>query len=268
MEKDFIHNSYHAIMCLALAMPRIYIALLLIPAMGLKEVKGLVKTGIVIAVAIPIAAKNYYAIDPSAFGPLKISFIMLKEAGIGLVVGYLLSLPFHLFLSIGAIIDNQRGATSGQMFDPALGNTTLLGSFMQRTFVVLIIEAGLFATIFAVVIKTYLFWPIADVFPEPLLSGEQLIIEQFNLMTRHIMLYVLPVLIVTLLVDLAFAVIGLFSPQLQVFFLSMPAKSLASLMTLVLYASTLWYYGVLEVDKFKDLQESIQLLFYTPFDGK
>ncbi|VUD40252.1 hypothetical protein TDB9533_00035 [Thalassocella blandensis] len=265
MEQDLIHNVHHALMSIALAMPRIYIALLLVPAMGLKEAKGLIKTGIVVATAIPVAVNNYYNVDPSAYGPLNIAFIMLKEAAIGMVIGYLLSLPFHLFMSIGAIIDNQRGATSGQMFDPALGSTTLLGSFMQKTFVIMIIEAGLFATIFSVITKTYLFWPISEVIPEPLFSGEQYIIDQFNTMTRHIMLYVLPVLIVTLLVDLGFAVVGLFSPQLQVFFLSMPAKSLASLLTLVLYASTLWYYGLLEVGKYADLQDSMHLLFFTPF---
>lgn len=265
MEQDFIHNVHHALMSLSLAMPRVYIALLLVPAMGLKEAKGLIKTGIVIATTIPVSVSNYYNIDPSDYGALNMAFIMLKEAAIGLVIGYLLSLPFHLFMSIGAIIDNQRGATSGQMFDPALGSTTLLGSFMQKTFVIMIIEAGLFASIFAVLIKTYYFWPVSDVFPEPLFSGEQFIVDQFNTMTRHIMLYVLPVLIVTLLVDLGFAVVGLFSPQLQVFFLSMPAKSLASLLTLVLYASTLWYYGLLEVGKFSDLENSMQLLFFTPF---
>ncbi|TQV84085.1 EscT/YscT/HrcT family type III secretion system export apparatus protein [Exilibacterium tricleocarpae] len=267
MDQVLFQNISQAILSLALAMPRIHLALLFVPAMGLKEVRGLLKTAIVISVAMPIAAKNYYTVDPSNFGPLKIAFIMLKEAGIGMVIGFLLSLPFHLFLSIGAIIDNQRGATSGQMFDPSLGSTTLLGSFMQKTFVVLIIEAGLFATIFMLVIETYIFWPISDIFPKPLFSGEQLVIEQFSDMTQKIMLYVLPVLVVTLLVDLAFAIIGLFSPQLQVFFLSMPAKSLVSLLALAMYAGSLWYYGMLEVEAFNNLKASLNLLFFTPFSS-
>lgn len=264
MDQSIYHNINHAIISLAIAMPRIHLAFLFIPAMGLKEVKGLLKTAIVIAISIPIAVKSYYTFDPSEFGSLKMSFILLKEAGIGLIIGYLLSLPFNLFLSIGAIIDNQRGATSGQMFDPSLGNTTLLGSFMQKTFVILLIEAGLFSLIFMLVIETFVLWPISDVVPEALFSGEKLIVEQFNSMTQKIMLYVLPVLVVTLLVDLAFAVLGLFSPQLQVFFLSMPAKSLVSLLTLALYASSLWYYGLLEVENFNDLRESLPLLLLTP----
>lgn len=244
-------------------MPRVHVALLFVPAMALKEIKGLLKTAVIIAVALPVAVNNYYSIDFTSLGIIHLAFVLLKEAAIGVIIGVLLSLPFNIFISVGAIIDNQRGATSGQMADPALGQTTFLGSFMQRTFVIIMIEAGMFGLLFSILLDSFLLWPVVDNFPKLLFSGEQLVISQFSDMTQKIILYVLPVLIVMLLIDLGFAMLGLFSPQMQVYFLSMPAKSITALFVLVLYASTMWYYGVLELERFNDLKASLPLLMET-----
>lgn len=266
MDGELFFNMSRAVTCMALAIPRIHLALMFVPVMALKETQGLVKSGVVLAVSLPIAVSNYYILDTTELGSMGILFLMLKEAAIGMVIGYLLSLPFNLFVSIGAIIDNQRGATSGQAFDPTLGNTTLLGSFMQRAFVVMLIEAGMFGLIFGLIIDTYVLWPSWNFYPEPLLTGQDLIIDYFSVMTQKIMLYVLPILVVMLLIDLAFAILGVFSPQLQVFFLSMPAKSLVALLCLAIYASTLFYYGQLEIEKILDLRKLLPLLFQVDTD--
>jgi type III secretion protein T len=249
------------ISCLALAIPRIQLALLFVPLMGLKETRGLLKSGIVVAVALPVAASNFYTIDTAAIGAMGMIMLLLKEAAIGIVIGVLLSLPFHMFASIGFIIDNQRGATSGQAFDPTLGSTSFLGQFMEKAFTVMIIELGMFSMLFGLVINTYVLWPSWEFFPEPLLTGQELLANYFSDMTQKVMLYVLPILIVMLLIDLAFAVLGLFSPQLQIYFISMPAKTLVALLCLVIYASSLYYYGQLEIEKTLDLKELLPTLF-------
>jgi type III secretion protein T len=247
--------------CLALAIPRIQLALLFVPLMALKETRGLLKSSVVIAVGLPVAASNFYSLDVSSIGAVGMVMLLIKEATIGIVLGVLLSLPFHLFSSIGFIIDNQRGATSGQAFDPALGNTSFLGLFMEKAFTVMIIEVGLFSLIFGLLIHTYVLWPSWEFFPEPLTSGQLLLSDYFSDMTRKIMLYVLPILIIMLLIDLAFAILGLFSPQLQIYFIAMPAKTLVALFGLALYASSLYYYGQLEMEKILDLQSLLPTLF-------
>lgn len=261
MDNEIIVNLSRALICLSLAVPRIHLALMFVPIMALKETQGLVRSGIVLAVSLPIAVSNYYSLDISEIGTIGVMFLMLKEAAIGIVLGYLLSLPFNLFISVGAIIDNQRGATSGQAVDPTLGNTALLGAFMQKAFVIVLIEAGTFGLIFGLVIDTYVLWPSWQFYPQPLLSGQELIIEYFSVMTQKVMLYVLPILVVMLLIDLAFAILGLFSPQLQVYFLSMPAKSVVGLLCLALYATTLFYYGQLEVEKLVHLRKLLPTIF-------
>jgi type III secretion protein T len=262
MDSEIIANLSRALICLALAVPRVHLALMFVPMMALKETQGLIRSGIVLAVALPIAVSNFYSLEVTTIGTIGTMFMMLKEAAIGIVLGYLLSLPFNLFISVGAIIDNQRGATSGQAVDPTLGNTSLLGSFMQKAFVIVLIEAGSFGLIFGLVMDTYVLWPSWQFYPEPLLSGQALIIDYFSVMTQKIMLYVLPILVVMLLIDLAFAVLGLFSPQLQVYFLSMPAKSLVALLCLAMYATTLFYYGQLEIEKIVHLRKLLPTLFH------
>ncbi len=260
MDQALYNDLFHAASSLALAIPRVHLALLFVPAMALKELKGLLKTAVVIAVALPVAVQNFYTIDFSELTVYSIAFTVLKEAGIGMVLGFLLSLPFNIFLSAGAIIDNQRGATSGQLFDPTLGSTTFLGTFMQRTFAIVLIEAGMFALIFSVVIDSFVVWAVFEPFPELLFSGEQYVINQFNDMTIKIVLYVMPILVVMLLIDLGFSILGLFSPQLQVYSMAMPAKTLVALLVLVMYASTMWYYSLLEAEKFNDLKDSLPII--------
>lgn len=261
MLADYIDVFSRAFLSLALAMPRMHMALMFVPVMGLKEIQGLVKIAIVIGVSIPVAVHNYYTVDTVDLGSAGYTLIVLKESIIGAILGLLLSLPFNLFLSVGAIIDNQRGATSGQMFDPTLGNTSLLGAFMQKTFSILLIEAGMFYILFGLVMDTYVLWPVWDFYPEPLFTGQEIILNEFSSMTQKIMLYTMPILIIMLLIDLAFAVLGLFSPQLQVYFLSMPAKSVVALAALVMYSGSLWYYGVLEIENYQKLHRLLPLMF-------
>lgn len=51
----------------------------------------------------------------------------------------------------------------------------------------------------------------------------------------HLVLYAAPFIALLLLIEFAVALLSLYSPQLQVFVLSMPAKSLAGLGFLLLY---------------------------------
>ena len=137
----------------------------------------------------------------------------------------------------------------------------MLGAFMQKAFVIVLIQAGSFGLIFGLIMDTYVLWPSWQFYPEPLLSGQAIVIDYFSVITQKIMLYVLPILVVMLLIDLAFAVLSLFSPQMQVYFLSMPAKSLIALLCLAIYATTLFYYGQEEFEKLVHLRKLLPLLF-------
>ena len=66
------------------------------------------------------------------------------------------------------------------------------------------------------------------------------------------------------MIEFAVALLSLYSPQLQVFVLSMPAKSLAGLCFLLLYLPQLQALIVARMSLLGDLEHALALLFKMP----
>ena len=77
-------------------------------------------------------------------------------------------------------------------------------------------------------------------------------------------LYAAPFIALLLIVEFAIALLSLYSPQLQVFVLSMPAKSLAGLCFLIIYLPQLQDLIVGRMGLLDDLKHSLALLFTVP----
>lgn len=75
------------------------------------------------------------------------------------------------------------------------------------------------------------------------------------------MLYAAPFIAVLLFLEFGFAVLGLYSPQLQVSTLATPVKSLAGLGILLLYFPLLQDVIVIRMAQLADLKHSIGLMF-------
>src|SRR4030095_8496129 len=61
--------------------------------------------------------------------------LLLKEAFVGFVLGYLVAIPFWAFEAVGFIIDNQRGASIAATINPLTGNdSSPLGLMFNQAF--------------------------------------------------------------------------------------------------------------------------------------
>lgn len=78
------------------------------------------------------------------------------------------------------------------------------------------------------------------------------------------MLYAAPFIAVLLLLEFGFALLGLYSPQLQVSTLAMPAKSLAGLAFLLLYFALLEDLIVGRMGLLTDLKHALGLMVRGP----
>ncbi|MCX4028150.1 type III secretion system export apparatus subunit SctT [Endozoicomonas sp. SM1973] len=247
-----------------LSIPRVLVCLLIIPFFSFRFIKGMVRNAIVLGVALPVAFGLQFQLPIDSINVLTVALLAFKEAMIGLMIGYLLALPFWLFESVGSFLDNQRGALSGGYFNPAMGgNSSMLGEFLQKTLVILMIETGVFALFFTIIIDSFTLWPPTNWIPEPVIDGHNVIIQHMSNMMQKVVLYSAPPIAILFLIDLGFAILSLYSPQLQVYFLSMPAKSLAALIVLSLYSATLWYLAGGDIKQYTDLPKLFSLLFKT-----
>ncbi|MEJ0004486.1 MAG: type III secretion system export apparatus subunit SctT [Pararobbsia sp.] len=117
------HTPY--LVSLALAYARIAPVWLLVPFLGDKMFGGLLVRN---AVIMLVLAGMWPVLDfapavalegPGGFWPF--AGLALREAVIGSVLGCVLALPLWICSGVGELIDNQRGATISDVFDPSNG---------------------------------------------------------------------------------------------------------------------------------------------------
>lgn len=106
---------------LLIGMARIYPCALLVPAFCFQHIRGVPRHAIVAVMAFIPAPAIHAVITGQDYSALMIIGLIGKEAALGILLGVLLAMPFWMFESVGALLDNQRGALAGGQLNPSLG---------------------------------------------------------------------------------------------------------------------------------------------------
>ena len=107
---------------LALTQPRILALCAMLPLFNRQLLPGMLRYAICAAIGIvlvPALSPRYVQMDPSA---IELVLLVVKEVFVGLVMGFLVAIPFWIFEAVGFVVDNQRGASLGATINPATGN--------------------------------------------------------------------------------------------------------------------------------------------------
>ena len=146
----------------------------------------------------------------------------------------------------------------GEQLNPETGSmTSITGLLLLQSAIVLMIELGAFAWMFGVIIHSYVLWPALEWIPSFNNEASQLVINEFSTMAMRFVLYAIPLMVTLLIIELIFALVSLYAPQLQVYFLAMPIKSMCGMLVLAIMAGLLWEYGA---EEFENLKEGQHLL--------
>ncbi|MBV4368600.1 type III secretion system export apparatus subunit SctT [Erwinia sp. BNK-24-b] len=254
MWNSVLFDGYHFILALTLAMARIFPCLLLSPVFSFNAIKGGLRSGIVLALALfpaPMIQQQLAVDDPSLF---LLAALALKEVIIGVVIGLLLAMPFWLFESVGALFDNQRGALMGGQLNPQLGpDATPLGFLMQQSIILLLVVGLGLSTITQIIWDSYRLWPPMQWLPLPSEAGFHAYLQLLGGIFMHMVLYAGPLVALLLLVDFSVGILSIYSPQLQATVLAMPAKCLLGMLFFVLYLPILNYVAGERLFDLKDL---------------
>ena len=247
---------------LAIAMARLYPCFFLVPAFCFQHVRGMPRHAIVFSLALIPAPGIYHNLPALDYSMLALCGLLLKEAVLGFLLGMLLSMPFWLFESVGALLDNQRGALIAGQLNPLLGpDATPIGHmFKQLSIFLLIVTLGL-GSLTQVIWDSYLIWPPTLWLPTLAEDGFDVFLGLLGDTFTHMLLYAAPFIALLLMIEFAISLLSLYSPQLQVFVLSMPAKSLAGLGFLLLYLELLEALIVGRMGLLGDLKHSLGQLF-------
>ncbi|QGZ42140.1 type III secretion protein T [Pseudoduganella flava] len=243
MHGSLLLDLQNALIALALVTPRVLVCLVILPGFGLNTLTGMAKNSAAMAVALPAALPTFAFVRDTAPDFLYCGMLIFKEAGIGLLLGVILAVPMWVAQSVGSILDSQRSPIQIQANNASVDrDASAVGAMLLQAVVLAMVQAGLFVALARMLIESYGTWPAHALSPPYEPGHIDVLVKRFAALFWHIIVYGAPVLIPLILIEFAFAVIGVFASNLQVSFASSPIKSLTGLLILLLYWPTFSHY--------------------------
>lgn len=250
---------------LTFALPRLTAALSITPFFGPQFIQGMARQVVIISLSLIVVPIVAHAAPAPAFVGASfgmVGVIIAKEVALGLVLGYVSGFVFWIAEGAGFFIDNQRGSSMAEMQDPVSGSSTSpFGLLLTKIVAVLFFVGGGFHAFLTLLYESYRMWPVFEYFPafHPELPAAALGI--LDGIVGYIVLFASPLVLAMFLAEFGLGLMNRFSPQLNVFFLSMPVKSGVASVLIILYLATL---TTLLKDQFvnrEKMQDFFQALF-------
>ena len=253
-DADFYTQTKSFLIALALTQPRILAMFLAIPIFNRQIIPGMLRFSIAAALGALAAPQLIPVVNVMDISMVELLMLIMKEAFVGFVMGYLIAIPFWAFEAVGFLVDNQRGASVAATLNPLTGNdSSPLGILFNQAFIVFFFISGGFTLMLGVLYDSFSLWGVLTWYPELRADTMPLMLEQLNKVARLALLLGSPVIVAMFLAEVGLALISRFVPQLQVFFLAMPIKSAIAMLVLMVYVATLFEYGYAYVIELREV---------------
>ena len=224
------------ILAAVLAMARISGAFAICPALTDSMIPGVARRAAVLAfscVAIPFIKAGMPPGEPNFW---MFGVAAFKEALIGFLIGFFAAIPFWIAENVGNFIDNQRGATMGEVYSPINGaQVSTTGIFFTQLVSTLFFVGGAVFLFLGALYKSYAVWPVFTASLSFASDAPIQVLGALDGMLRTTVVISAPVIIIMFLATLGLGLVNRTAPQLNVFFLSMPVKSALGVAMLIAY---------------------------------
>lgn len=217
--------------------PRLAGVFLMFAVFGRRVLRGLIRSELVLVLAIfllPQAA----ALDTQLLGGWSWLMLLIREAAIGLTLGFFLGAVFWIAENLGHLIDLQTGSANATVFDPMSEHADgPMSSFVLQLVIALVLAGGGLLLLLEVVFESYRVWPIRAATP---VWGEALpavLGAQADRLLWQTLRFAAPMIVLLLLIDLVLGLLGRFAEHIDPQSWSMPFKSMTAFLVLLLFAS-------------------------------
>ncbi|HAO3766047.1 TPA: EscT/YscT/HrcT family type III secretion system export apparatus protein, partial [Salmonella enterica] len=172
------------------------------------------------------------------------------EVIIGFLIGFCAAVPFWAVDMAGFLLDTLRGATMGTIFNSTMeAETSLFGLLFSQFLCVIFFISGGMEFILNILYESYQYLPPGH----DLLFGREFlkyIQIEWRTLYQLCISFSLPAIICMVLADLALGLLNRSAQQLNVFFFSMPLKSILVLLMLLISFPYALHHYLIESDKF------------------
>ena len=224
------------ILAAVLAMARIGGAFAICPALTDSMIPGVARRAAVLGFSCLVIPLVRDGMPPGEPNLLAFSLLAAKEALIGLVIGFFAAVPFWIAENIGNFIDNQRGATMGEVYSPLSGaQVSTTGIFFTQIVSTLFFVGGAVLVFLGALYSSYALWPVFSEGVSFARDAPVQMLGSLDEMLKTTVVISAPVIIVMFLATIGLGLVNRTAPQLNVFFLSMPVKSALGIAMLAVY---------------------------------
>ncbi|WP_322881646.1 type III secretion system export apparatus subunit SctT [Pandoraea sputorum] len=235
-----VHLTKDFALAWIMAWPRAIALFTMLPFFRNDTLPGLLRFCMVGVLCLPLAPVLQPQLTASELSGPTFFLLLAKEALIGFVMGLPIALLFWAAESMGAMIDNQSGASVASVLNPASGNdVATLAALLNQIFMVSFLLLGGMSWLIDTLYQSYLSWPPTLWWPSFNATGMDWWLGRLDDSLRTAVVLAGPIALGLFMVELGFGLIGRFAPRMQVFVLAMPIKNVLSVLLLGAYLGTL-----------------------------
>jgi len=232
-----------------LVFARVGAVVMLLPGLGETFIPPRIRLSFALALSLmlfPLVTASVGAVPGNA-GDLGLAVI--KELLIGLMIGAILRLFMSSLATAGEIVSLQTTLSFAQTANPMQATpSTTLGTFLGMIGIVLIFATDLDHLFVAAIVKSFGLFPFGrDV---PVADAGELAVRTLGSSFALGLQLAAPVVVFSLIFNIAAGLVGRVMPQFQVFFAVTP---LIVLMGLSIFALSLGVIGMVWIDRYREL---------------
>ncbi|MFH1810903.1 MAG: flagellar biosynthetic protein FliR [Pseudomonadota bacterium] len=223
-----------AIVAMALVLARLLVIVQLTPFLGGKNAPPEVKMGIAIALNVLIFPIVYGKLDgPIPLDAVNFIFMMLKEVFIGLFIGFIGAELFYAVEMAGQFMNLLNGTNMVQIQVPQLQErSSAFGDLNYQLLLVIFLAFNGHHIFLDVMFQSFVDLPI-NRWPE-FSAGMWPLIDLAMRITGDLFLIAVgvaaPIGIACLITDISFGLLNRVAPQINAYFMAMPAKAMVGAM--------------------------------------
>ncbi len=233
---DWLPLTVDQIQYFLLVFVRISTVIALVPIFGSYQIPAQIKVAISLTLAI-ILLPVIMAAKPQIPGSFTVALFMIlaiKEAMVGLAIGFVTQLIFTAIQLAGQLVDTEMGFGFVEVADPFTEEPiTVLGQFQIIIFTILFLTFNGHYFLLLAVEKSFQIIPL---FSAHIPGGREamhitgLIANVFVLALR----FAAPIFVTLILTEMALGVVARTVPQINIFFVGMPLKIVLGLSAMIL----------------------------------
>jgi type III secretion protein T len=230
------HKLVGYIMMLALCSERLMVLMMIFPPTSEGVVQGRVRTALALLWGSFVAYGQSGTLDQH--DAMFLVGIGVKEALIGVGLGFAASTVFWAAESVGTYVDDLTGFNNIQMTNPSQGQQTSLTSTLLSQFAIAAFWLlGGMMSLLGAVYESYQWWPLDHLAPMGGRIIEAFVMHKTDSLMQTVAKLAAPMMLLLLLIDIGFGFAGKVSSKLNLSSLAQPVKGALTVLMLALLAS-------------------------------